>query len=255
MPNLMIPTDSRLKRVARKLRLRLRLACQFATRFEVEQQRQTCKITYSQCGEDMIVWFIFSILKRPCRTYLDIGAHHPTYLSNTALFSLFGARGMNIEPDPVLFAEFPRQRPRDINLNVGVAEKAGDMPFFKMSDPSLNTFSESEAESIARHRGVTIESRGLVRVETIRSILNQWDFVPDFLSIDVEGKDLEILRTYDFDRRRPLVISAETLGRAPNGCDQKNTALIDFLASKGFRAYADTYINTIFVDEAFLPRK
>jgi FkbM family methyltransferase len=247
--------SSRLQRVTRKLRLRLKLAWQFATRFEVEQQRQTCKVTYSQCGEDMIVWFIFAILGRTCRTYLDIGAHHPIYLSNTALFSLFGARGMNIEADPVLFAEFPRQRPRDINLNVGVAETAGEMTFFRMSDPSLSTFSATEAESIARHRGVTIQSRNSVRVERIGAILQQWSFVPDFLSIDVEGQDLAILRTYDFDQHRPVVICAETLAPAPDGSDQKNTALVDFLASKGFRTYADTYINTIFVDEACLQRK
>lgn len=255
MPNLMIPASSRWKRVTRKLRLRLKLAWQFATRFELERQREACKATYSQCGEDSIVWFIFSILGRPCRTYLDICAHHPTCLSNTALFSLFGARGMNIEADPVLFAEFPRLRPHDINLNVGVAETAGKMVFFKMSDPGFSTFSQDEAEGIAQHRGVTIESRSLVPVETIGSILNQWNFVPDFLSIDVEGQDLAILRTYDFDRHRPVVICAETLAHAPDGSDRKNTALIDFLASKGFRTYADTYINTIFVDEACLRHK
>jgi FkbM family methyltransferase len=239
----------RLRRIARKLRLRLVLAWRFATGFDDALPRCTCKVSYSQSGEDMIVWFIFHLLGQGKPSYLDVGAHHPTYLNNTALFSFLGATGMNIEPDPVLFPEFPRLRPRDINLNIGIAEAAGELTFFRLSDPTLNTFSPQEAERMVRQGRATIVARDSLRVEPISAVLDRWKFSPDFLSIDTEGRDLAILRTYDFVRHRPTVVCAETLMSALEGTERKNTALIDFLAGQGFRVYADTYINTIFVDE------
>src|ERR1035438_1460830 len=76
------------------------------------------KTSYSQCGEDLIIRYVFDVLKIPCPVYLDIGAHHPRFLSNTFLFYQQGAHGINIEPDPTLFAAFPKQRNRDTNLNI-----------------------------------------------------------------------------------------------------------------------------------------
>jgi hypothetical protein len=60
------------------------------------------KVSYSQSGEDVIVDFIFQILKIQKPSYLDVGAHHPSYLSNTYLFYQKGCQGVCIEPDPVL---------------------------------------------------------------------------------------------------------------------------------------------------------
>lgn len=246
-------SPSRLMRIATKLRLRLKTAWRFGTQFDDSPVRATCKASYSQCGEDMIVWFIFTILGRAAPSYLDIGAHHPLTLSNTALFSLLGARGMNIEPDPDLFVRFTAHRPHDINLNVGISETAGELPFFRLSDPTLNTFSAEEAAQMESFNRARIVSRTPVRVEPISALLDQWKFTPDFLSIDVEGRDLDILRTYDFERHRPTVICAETLQNLPDGSGRKNSALIEFLSTKEFRVYADTYINTIFVDARQVP--
>jgi len=239
----------RLQRIAEKLRLRLKLGWAFATGYEDANHRARHRVSFSQCGEDMIAWFLFSLrgIDRP--RYLDIGAHHPTYLSNTALFSLLGARGLNVEPDPGLFAAFPLQRPRDINLNIGIAETAGEMTFYRMSDPTLNTFSQEEAERLAQRPGFAIRERVRLPVEPIASVLARHQFVPDFVSIDVEGRDLDILRTYDFERHRPLVICAETLEFQGAPAGRKNTDLIEFLQARGFAVYADTHINTIFLDE------
>jgi hypothetical protein len=58
------------------------------------------KKSFSQSGEDLIIDFIFNALGISRPSYIDIGAHHPYYLNNTAIFYLRGARGINIEPDP-----------------------------------------------------------------------------------------------------------------------------------------------------------
>jgi len=71
--------------------------------------------TFSQTGEDAIVKFLLNIIEKPSKlTWLDIGAHHPTYFSNTALFYSQGMRGINIEANPLLILEFYRKRKRDI---------------------------------------------------------------------------------------------------------------------------------------------
>jgi len=75
-------------------------------------------------------------------TYIDIGANHPFYLSNTALFYEKGCRGINIEANPDLIKEFKLRRPADININVGVGEKEDAMDFFVMEDNTLSSFFE-----------------------------------------------------------------------------------------------------------------
>ena len=169
-------------------------------------------------------------------------------LSNTALFHLLGASGMNIEPDPSLFREFLRQRPGDINLNIGIAPEAGELTFFRMTEPSLSTFSPVEAERMLREEGVLLAARMRIPVDTINAVLARHNFTPDFLSCDTEGNDLTILQSYDFHQRRPAVICVETISFSTHGEGRKNTAIADYLSSQGYRVHADTTINTIFVD-------
>jgi glycosyltransferase involved in cell wall biosynthesis len=59
------------------------------------------KISYSQCGEDIIIDFLLTWLKIKNPTYLDIGANDPVKLSNTYYFYKKGSRGVLIEPDSI----------------------------------------------------------------------------------------------------------------------------------------------------------
>src|SRR6478735_3440752 len=85
-----------------------------------EASRPWLQGSFSQAGEDRVVRFLFNVLHMQRPTYLDIGAYHPFHLSNTAMLSLGGSTGVNVEPDPDAIAAFRRQRPRDVNLNIGV---------------------------------------------------------------------------------------------------------------------------------------
>ena len=78
--------------------------------------------SYSQCGEDLILGFLVRSLGIERPSYIDIGAHDPTYLNNTKLLYQRGSRGINIEANPALIQRFKRQRPADINLNIGVVD-------------------------------------------------------------------------------------------------------------------------------------
>ena len=210
-----------------------------------------CKKSYSQCGEDLIVRYIFDALKISTPSYLDIGAHHPSYLSNTKLLYETGSHGVNVEPDPTLIGAFNLQRPKDVNLNVGIAPLDETLPFYVMYPRTLNTFSRKEANAAVE------EGKGKIRIEEIiqvpvMSINNliaaHFDASPDFLSLDVEGMDLTILECLDFSKTRPKVICVETITYSENRQGKKIPEIADWLGKQRYFLYADTHVNSIFVD-------
>lgn len=212
------------------------------------------KTSYAQCGEDLIIRFVFEWLKIHRPTYLDIGAHHPVWLSNTYHFYENGSSGVCIEPDPECYTEIKRKRKRDICLNVGIGtdgRKSAD--FFIMTSRTLNTFSREEAERCQDTKNFgdqRIEKIVQVPVQSIGEIMIQ--HLPkgvNLVSLDVEGMDFEILRTFDFGRFRPEVFCVETLRYRDDGSLRKNKELLAFMKANGYWIYADTYINTIFISD------
>src|SRR5690349_18351333 len=79
--------------------------------------------SYSQEGEDMVLRRVFE--HKAHGFYVDVGAHHPMRFSNTYFFYRRGWRGINIDARPGSKREFDRARPRDINVECGVAQVAG----------------------------------------------------------------------------------------------------------------------------------
>ena len=207
------------------------------------------KKSFSQSGEDLIIEFIFNEIGINFPTYLDIGAHHPYFLNNTAIFYLKGCRGINIEPDPILFELFKTERKNDINLNIGIAAKEGVADFYIINTPTLNTFSKLEAENYSKEGNFFIKEVIKVDVNSVTNILNQFNNAcfPDYLTIDAEGIDEMILNYIDFERNMPTVICIETISFSGKGKGVKNKGVINFLEAKGYLLYADTNINSIFV--------
>jgi len=203
--------------------------------------------SYSQCGEDLIVAFIFNTLKVAHPSYLDIGAHHPCFLSNTYLFYRQGSRGVSIEPDPFLFSKIKRVRGRDVNLNVGLASQHGSLKLHVFSSRTLNTFSEDEAKKYVQegHEQIALHD---IEILTFEDVMKQYfDRTPDFISLDVEGMDLEILQSIDISRYQPTVFCIETITYSRSGEGEKLTVIDDMMEDWGYLKYADTYINTIYV--------
>ena len=211
--------------------------------------RSSLEATFSQTGEDRIVRHVFDVMGVPHPTYLDIGAFHPFTLSNTALFSLTGSTGINIEPDPRAYAAFLKHRPSDVNLNVGCAETAGTLPFYRMSAPTLSTFDRASAESASVESGgkFVIESVERIEVRPVADILIDVGWCPDFVSIDVEGLDLAILRTMPDWLDRPTVLCVESATYSEIGGSRKVPEVGALARDLGYREFADTWINTIFI--------
>lgn len=206
------------------------------------------QISYAQCGEDIIIAYVFEALGVNEIRYLDIGAHHPSYLSNTYLFYTRGHHGVCVEPDGTLLSAFRTQRPRDTLLNIGIAPEEGEADFFVMSTPTLNTFSREEAERVASYGSQRIERVERVRIRPVNTVLAESFAVPpNLLSLDVEGLDMAILQSLDFSACAPDVICVETLSYTEDRSERKLTEIMDFVTAQGYFVYADTYVNSIFV--------
>ena len=214
--------------------------------------RSDCQKSFSQLGEDRIIKFLLDTFGiQRCR-YLDIGAHHPRRLSNTYLFYTLGGSGVLIEPNRSMASLISEARPRDLCLNVGLAgEFRASVPFYVMKSDTLSTFSKREAERMVSECGESIVEVRSVEVRTPESVLSE-NFSNDLnlVSLDVEGLEMEILESFDLRKYRPEVFCIETISYAVDGKGVKSSVLAPFMASHGYRIFADTHVNTIFVDQA-----
>ncbi|MBT8593997.1 FkbM family methyltransferase [Polynucleobacter paneuropaeus] len=210
--------------------------------------------SYSQSGEDIIVAYIFHSLGIKNIKYLDIGAYAPKSLSNTFYFYERGFSGLCVEANPLLANAIAKERPRDITLNFAISSgEDGFLPFYIMSAPTLSTLSLLEAERLQAEEGVFIESTENVKVLSINSLIKQYFPEKDlnFISLDVEGMDYLIMQSFDFAFIRPLVFCLETLEYKKHGEQRKIEKLINLMTENGYLLYADTQINSIFVDAKF----
>lgn len=214
------------------------------------------KRSYSQCGEDLIVEYVFRLrgIERP--SYIDIGANHPFSLSNTASLYERGCRGINIDPNPQTIMLFNEHRPKDVNINVAIADKSGESDFFVMEDRTLSTLSIVERDHLVAH-GLRQLEITKVRIMTLPDIIQNYcrSVFPDFMSIDVEGMELSILKSTDFEKSYPKVICVEIAEYSPIGAGGRRTDIVEFLTSKNYFEYAHTNLNAIMVRDDFWFRK
>lgn len=203
--------------------------------------------SYSQEGEDMILRRIFN--GKAIGFYVDVGAHHPTRFSNTYFFYKCGWCGINIEPNPEVSALFRSVRKRDVHVQLGVSDSAGEITYHQFNEPALNTFdSESVKSSLARKQ-YHLKSTCRVPVERLDRIFDS--YLPpgtsiDFLSIDVEGLDLMVLKSNDWRRYRPKCVLVEVLKSSLE--DVVKNEIYDFMKQQQYVLHAKTHNTVFFLD-------
>jgi FkbM family methyltransferase len=210
------------------------------------------KVSFSQCGEDLLIDYVLQLRGIHKPSYIDIGAHDPFSLSNTAIFYARGCRGINIEANPMLIGRFQGARPEDTNLNVGVGDSDGELDFFIMKDSTLSTFSEKEVNALKGY-GHQLDRVERIKVRTVQAIVDQYagGVFPDVMSLDVEGQDLAILRSINFNGSVPRVICVEAAEYSPVGAGARNDQTISHLKENGYFEYANTNLNAIMVNQKF----
>lgn len=208
--------------------------------------------TYAQSGDDIFIMNLFHNISIDKFSYLDIGAHNPYIISNTALFYKKGCRGINVEANPNLMENFYKHRPDDLNLNIGIGIEEGTMPFYMIDEYSgLNSFcKKSLDERIKRWCNTDIKvSTYNVPVITLDHLIEKYcnGIFPDFLTIDIEGLDYSVLSSYDFEKTGPLVIDVEIMGDI-------DIRMKEMLEKKGYKSAFRCGANFIFVKSEFFDK-
>lgn len=175
---------------------------------------------YGQYRQDQIVfeYFFKNRDQYESRVYVDIGAHDGVSISNTKLFDDMGWKGLCIEANPTLYQELCNNRSNATNLNIAVYDRSGTVPF-RVNEGFTNMLSGIEEAYHPSHRKRIDEeirvNGGSYRIVdvpclTLDEILYKQKITHvDFLSIDVEGAEVAILKGINFERTPIYVILIE----------------------------------------------
>lgn len=206
-------------------------------------------LSFSQDGEDMILKSVFSEKKTP-GFYIDVGAFHPVRFSNTCYFYRKGWRGINIDARPGGMRLFNLLRPRDINIEAAVSSQPKRLNYHIFDEPAINTFDAKFASGIIESGQYRLISTKEITSRTLAEILNE--FLPcaqpiDFLNIDAEGLDLDVLKSNDFSKFRPKIILIEDLSLNLTNTNASPTN--NFLEENGYEIFLKTVRSAFFINK------
>ncbi len=167
-------------------------------------------ISYSADGEDIVLEKLFR--KRTKKGFfVDVGAFHPQYYSNTHMFHKKGWHGINIEPNPQAIKLFHKYRKSDINLELGISETPKTQTYYNFTYSGLNTFDQEHGERKGSKEWNKLIDKQEIQCLPLKDIFAKYlnGNVIDFIDIDVEGSDLEVLKSNDWNKYRPSVVLVE----------------------------------------------
>ena len=194
--------------------------------------------SYAMDGEDTAINLFNKKLEKGF--YVDIGAHHPIQRNNTHLLFKKGWEGINIDINKFSIDLFNFLRPEDLNLQIAVSDKEGELSFYYQKKFSqLNTTDKEIAKE--NFQGNYQEKK--VKCQTIQNILDNSKYKNkkiDFLNIDVEGAEMKVLNTLNFEIYDPSLICVEILGYREMQSEQrekeiKKNEIYKFLENQGYK--------------------
>ena len=220
------------------------------------------KKTFAQSGEDAILAFIFHTLSIPINsvTYLDLGACEPKSTSNTYYFYCKGARGVLVEANASLAKNLILERPDDVVLNnVADLHDGLETDFYILNAYGLSTASiEDMNQTLQIQPELTLNEVATIESITVNTIIERYFMgkAPTFISIDIEGTGVDVLKSINLEKYRPLCIVVETIPYFPFlNINIKDNEAEDYLITHDYVEYAFTGINSIFVDKRALEER
>lgn len=168
------------------------------------------QVSFSQQGEDITIMRLLN--NKPNGFFVDIGAFHPIEYSNTYIFYKNGWRGINIEANPDAHQKFLKYRSLDTNLKTAIGNKQERLSYYKFNVPAINSFSKEHVNKWKQIPGFHVTEVIEIELQRLQDVLKAnlpEGQIIDFMSIDVENFDLEVLMSNDWNLYRPLLLLVE----------------------------------------------
>jgi FkbM family methyltransferase len=167
--------------------------------------------SFAQNYEDVMLRRAFPDVQKGF--YIDVGANHPQEDSVTHFFYMSGWRGINIEPSSQYLKLLEAARPEDVNLGVACGSQSGVGRLHVIADTGLSTTVTQYAD-LAKASGHVIDNLMEVKIVRLDEIIEEFckGREIDFLKIDVEGAEFDVLKGIDLKRYRPKIIVVENTG-------------------------------------------
>jgi len=206
------------------------------------------KTSYSQDGEDVLLSSFYENRKNYKGFFVDVGAHHPYKLSNTAIFYKKGWHGINIEPTPTLFKSFKKHRKRDINLNIGISNSNEILTFCVFDEPALNSFNIKFSEERNQKGKYKLIDKIQIQTRKLEDVFEQYckNQKIDFLTIDVEGFDFEVVKSNNWQKFRPEFVLVEHVF---NAAKLNEDEIYKFMCEQNYILVSRTQRTSFFRDE------
>lgn len=202
---------------------------------------QCANVSFSQFGEDIICNYLFEAGFKGC--YVDVGAFHPMTLSNTYALYRKGWRGLEIDANPDVGAVFARFRPEDTFIHSAVGQEKGsiEMAIFEAGEFNCTADQMDKVPERLRRNARRIQ----VPIHSLATILSEKNVQSvDFLSVDCEGNDLNVLQSNDWSRWKPKVVCVED-----HALNWQQSEIVAFLESLGYVLKFRAVFSSIFVQK------
>ena len=183
---------------------------------------------FSQFGEDISINRIFP--KPMSGFFVDVGCYHPKQHNNTWQLYKKGWNGINIDIDSIKIEGFSALRPKDTNINCAVSNMNGEVSYYTNGFYSLVNSLDSDYV-----KGKKNYIKKSVKCYKLTNIIDDSKYKNreiDFLSVDAEGHDLDVLRSLDFDTYNPKLIAVEAYQATLS--EVQKTELYQFLIQKDY---------------------
>tara|TARA_B100001093_G_C26578610_1_gene906241 strand:- start:24 stop:755 length:732 start_codon:yes stop_codon:yes gene_type:complete len=156
----------------------------------------------AQSGEDKYIIKLFDEDFKG--KFLDIGCYHPTRHNNTYELYKKGWSGINIDLNPLTIELFDFMRPKDVNINIGISDKDAEKELYFIDElDTQNTIDKNQLEFLKKHHNINQDQIIVKKIQTknLETILNEYQFYNiDFMNLDIEGHELQVLKTLDFKK-------------------------------------------------------
>lgn len=206
---------------------------------------RAAQLSYSHLGEDLVLLHLLRdrVGRAGRGVYIDAGAFHPIFFSNTHLLHQHGWTGLNIDANPDRIDAFRRFRPKDTSLRAALSDRVQEMDYLYYATGGLNRIVPAGSADVRNALGEPPLRTERVYTRTLTDVLSET--LPagasvDLLTVDCEGHDLNVLAGLDWQRWLPRLVAVEGNSAA------EREAIIEFLARRGYRLVAVHLVTLIF---------